>query len=168
MKGFTLIETLIYIAIIGVVLTGFVGYSINISNSREKAYVVEEVQSNARIALELISQKIRMADSVNTGSSTFDSDPGVLSLAMDAGSINPTIFDLNTDDGILRIKEGASSAVNITSDEVNFTNLVFTDQTGTSGRGNIKIEITVEFNTDAEGQAYSYTKSLETSVSLRQ
>jgi type II secretory pathway pseudopilin PulG len=166
--GFTLIETLIYIAVIGAVLSGFVGYSINVSNAREKAYVVEEVQSNARIALDLISQKIRMANSVNTGASTFGSDPGVLSLEMDTGSIDPTIFDLDADDGVLQMKEGVGSALSITTDEVNVTNLVFTDLTGGGTRENIKIEITVEFGNSAGGQVYTYTKSLTTSASLRQ
>jgi type II secretory pathway pseudopilin PulG len=167
-SAFTMIETLIYIAIIGAVLTGFVGYSINISNAREKAYVVEEVQANARIAIDLISQKIRTANSVNVGASTFGSDPGVLSLEMDTGSVDPTIFDLDADDGVLQMSEGVGSAISVTSDEVNVTNLVFTDLTGTGTKENVKIEITVEFGSSSGGQIYTYTKSLRTSVSLRQ
>lgn len=168
MRGFTLLETIIYIAIIGVVLSGFVGYALNISSTREKAYVVEEVQANARAALDTITQKIRSANGVNFASSTLGSDPGVLVLEMNNSSLDPTIIDLSVNDGVLQIKEGAGSAIPLTSDEVQVTNLVFINQSNSAGRENIKVEITVEFNNIDGNQVYSFTKNLETSVSLRQ
>ncbi len=108
-RGFTLIETIIYIAILGMIASAFIFFSVSVSNSRDKTYVVQEVQANARMALELISQKIRSANGVNLESSIFESNPGRLSLSMASSSLNPTIIDLSRDNGNLRIIQGTSS-----------------------------------------------------------
>ncbi len=107
--GFTLIETIIYIAILGMIAIAFVLFSVSVSGSRNKTYVVQEVQANTRMALEMISQKIRSADGINFNSSTFGINPGRLSLSMTKSSLNPTIIDLSGADGALRIIEGTSS-----------------------------------------------------------
>ena len=139
----------------------------SISNSRNKNYVVQEVQANARVALDIIGQRVRAASGVNIGSSTFGSDPGVLSLVMTDGAKNPTIINLDQDDGVLQITEGLSGAVSLTSDEVKITNLVFTNLTPSGERENIKVEMTVEY-ASAEDVEFSYSQSYQTAVSLRQ
>jgi len=165
--GFTLIETLIYIAIIGGVVAGFVAFSISVSNGRNKNYVAQEVQANNRVVLNMITQKIQAASSVNIGASTFGSDPGVLSLAMSDVSKNPTIISLSADDGVLQITEGIASALTVTSDEVKVTNLVFTNLTGTNDRENIKIEMTTEYDSTDDVE-YDFAQSIQTTVTLRQ
>jgi len=165
-NGFTLVETLIYVAIIGMVLSSFVVFSISISNSRSKTYVVQEVHANTRTALNVMSQKIRSATGVNTASSTFGVDPGFLSLSMASSTLNPTILAL--DSNILGIKEGSNATTSITSDEVKITNLVFTDLSGTGNRGNVRIEMTVEYNNIDTDIIYNYSQSIQTTVGLRQ
>lgn len=167
-KGFTLIEVLIYMAILGLVVSGFVSFSLSISDSRNKNYVIQEVQANGRLALELISQKILSSNGVNIGLSTFDSDPGILSLSMFNGSKNPTLINLNQDDGILQITEGSDNSIYITSDEVKITNLVFTDLTSTSEKASIRIQITIKYDNQGDNVNYEYSQSLQTAVNLRQ
>ena len=167
-KGFTFIETLVYIAIIGMVVVSFVMFALSISNTRNKNYVIQEVQANARTAQGIINQKIRAATGINTESSTFGSDPGVLSLSMADSAKNPTIINLDQDNGILRITEGLSDPVVIVSNKVKITNLVFTDLTSADSRGNIRIQMTVEYNTSLSDIKYRYSQSLQTAVSLRQ
>lgn len=167
--GFTLVETLVYITIIAMVVVAFVSFSISVSNSRNKAYVVQEVQANARTTLDLISQRIRAAVGVNTGSCTFGSDPGVLSLAMAEETENPTIIDLDQDNGSLQITQGLGDPVLITSNKVKVTNLVFTNLTPlTVDRENIRVEITLEYDNAGSDIEYTYSQSLQTAVSLRQ
>ena len=67
-KGLTLIETLLYVAIMGMMIQGFVIFTLSISGTNSKAYVVQEVQANTRMALDVISQKIRAADDIITPS----------------------------------------------------------------------------------------------------
>lgn len=166
-NGFTLIETIIYIGIIGLVISSFVFFSLTISNSRAKTYVTQETQANGRDAIEAITRKIRSASGINSGDSVFSSDPGSLSLVMPEAAKNPTLINLSQDNGVLRIKEGGADFIPVVSDEVKITNLVFTDLTPPGGPGNIKIEMTVEYNGSGQDVNYSASQSLETTVSLR-
>ena len=126
--GYTIVELIIYIALIGTLVSGIVLYSLSVTSARNKNYVAQEVQANGRFVLDVIGQRIRAATGVNAGSSTFDFDPGVLSLSMSDSGKDPTIIDLTANDGQLQITEGVSSAVSLTSDEVKVTNLVFTNK----------------------------------------
>lgn len=166
-RGFTLIETLIYIAIIGGVVATFMSFSLSITQSRNKTYVVQEVQANSRTALDIITQKIRSASGVNTSTSVFGSDPGFLSLSMVSSTLNPTTIGLNADDGVLQIKEGSSASTTITTDEVKVSNLVFTNLTVSSTKENIKLQMTIDF-VSSEYVNYEYSQDIQTSVSVRQ
>lgn len=166
LAGFSLIETIIYIAIITIFASSLTSFSILVSDARNKAYVVGEVQSNARIAMSTISKHVRGALDINTVSSTFNTDPGVLSIMSSSSSTDPTIFSLTADDGVLQIQQGAGAQLSVTSDEVRITNLVFTDLTGSSTQPNVGIELTVEF-VSRESILYQYDFSLQTSISSR-
>lgn len=166
--GFTLIEILIYIAIMGVIVTGFITFSISISNTRNKTFVVQEVHSNSRTALNLISQRIRSSTGINSASSTFGADPGVLSLSMAASFRDPTVIDLDQNDGVLRIGEATSSPVAITTDKVKITNLVFTNLTPSGERESIRVEITVEYKDSSGDIIFTYSQNSQTTVSVRQ
>ncbi len=165
-KGFTFIETIIYIAIIGAIVIAFVGFALSVSSSKNKNYAAQEVQANLRFAMDLITQKIKKSAGVNISSSTFDIDPGVLSLEMVEVSENPTIFDLNADDGLLKITQGTSSPIFLVSNEIKITNLIFNNLTASSSKENIKIQVTAEFN-DEESKGYEHIQSLQTSASTR-
>ena len=166
-KGFTLIETLIYIAIIGGIVVSFVGFTLNISKSRQKTFVMQEVQANARVALEAISHAVQSGSGINKSASVFDSDPGKLSIVVSNSALNPTVIDLSTDDGVLQITEGNGVKMPITSNIVRVTNLSFTDLSSGSARENIKIGLTISFATSIDA-GYQYSQSLETAVSVRE
>jgi len=165
--GFTLLEVIIYIGILGMILVAFVYFAISISNIRTKNYVKQEVQANARMAMNLITQRIKAANGINAGLSTFDSDPGELSLSMADSLNNPTIINLDQDDGILQIKEVSDAPVALTSDEVKVTNLVFTDLSSSNTKGNIRVDISINY-ADNGDQAYNYSMTLQSSANLRQ
>ena len=160
-QGFTLVEVLIYIAIIGIVITSFVTFAMSISGSRAKTYVVQEVHANARVALNLISQKIRLADDVfspiagNSNSS--------LELDMPGPDSNLT-FDVAS--GVLNITEGIGSPIPITSDEVNISSLSFTNLAPSEERDNIRIKMIIEYRGDGSKE-YEYSQNLQTAISLR-
>lgn len=162
--GFTLIEIIIYVAIIGGLLVALTSFILTISGSRNKSYSEQEVNANARMALSVISKKIKSASGINAGVSIFDTHPGVLSLAMASSTLNPTVFALNN--GRLTITEGVGSAQFVTDQRINITNLVFTNLTGDGSRGTIGIAINFVYASSA-GSDYSFTNSLQTAVSLR-
>jgi Tfp pilus assembly protein PilW len=166
-QGLTLIETIIYISIIGIVVTSFVGFSISVSDSRNKTYSTQEVQSNMRVAVDLISQKVRSASGVDITNSNFDTHPGYLILTVASTTLNPTIIGLDTTNNTLGIKEGILATTSITSDEVNVSNLVFTNLTSSSTRENIRTQITIDFANSSTPQ-FTYSQSVQSATSLRQ
>lgn len=165
-SGFTLVETLIYIAIMGVVGVVMVKFFLSISSAGSKTRVIREVQSNGRLAIDLISQKIRGSSGLNIASSTFGTDPGVLSLQYDSSADNPTLIQLTADDGQLVITEGTSTAIPITSDEVKITNLIFKNLSRNANRTNIEIDLTIEYDATND-VAFQYIQNWNTSVSSR-
>lgn len=164
-KGFTLIEMVIYLGIVGLLTVSTISFVSAISGANIKTYAAQEVHSNSKMSLDVISKKIRSANSVNIGSSVFGVNPGVLSLSMDNPAENPTVIRVNA--GALEITEGASSPVRITSNNVNISNLVFTDLTGGNSRENIWIALTISYDNTADIE-YTYSQSIRTSVNTRQ
>ena len=58
-SGFTLIELLIYVAFISIMATVFVNFSLDIAGSAQKSRVRQEVQQNARFAMDRMLQEVR-------------------------------------------------------------------------------------------------------------
>lgn len=159
--GFTMVELLVYIALIGTIATSFVSFSLYVGNVRNKTYSAQEVQANVRTALDIISQKIRSAEDVI--SPTEGNTATVLVLDMQGGEPNIT-FDVSA--GILQMTEGAGSPIPLTSTEVSVENIDFTNLAPVGRRDNIKIESTFQFS-NTEDPNFSFTRDYETSVSIR-
>ena len=165
--GFTLIESIITIGLIVAIAGSFAGFVVYIMNARSSVQSMQEVDGNLRVALDVVSRKIRNANGVNIGMSVFDSDPGVLSLSMPTPSADPTIFQLDQDNGILVMREGSSQPVSLTTNEVQLTRLIFSLLSGTPSRENISITLDGE-NSSEDDSYVSFTHSIRTSVSVRQ
>jgi Tfp pilus assembly protein PilW len=166
-KGFTLVEVIMYIGILALIITALASFGFSVMSSNSKTMTVTEVQGNARMALDVIAQKIRASNGINIGNSVFGSDPGTLELSMSDVSKNPTLFNLDANDGRLQIKEGVSSPVFLTSDKVRVTNLVFTNYSQVGEREHVRVTMTVEYK-NAGSVDYSYSYDVWISVSLRQ
>ncbi len=158
--GFTLIEMIIYIAIIGIIVTAFISFSISISNARNKTYVVQEVNANARFALDLIAQKIKASTSIsNPTKGNIDSE---ITLSFKAPADDITFSLLN---GIIQMTEGANPAVSITTNEVSVDSFTFSNLTG-KGRTNIRVEMEISFRNNGS-QIFTYSDTFQNSVTTR-
>lgn len=163
-KGFTLIETIIYIAIIGVVVASFVNFGFSIAGSRSKTYSAQEVHANAREIMAIITDRVRSAENINVGASTFDSHPGVLSLAMADEAKNPTLIYLDNES--IKMTEGLGNALDLSSNKIKISNLIFSNLTPQSKRNSVRINLTINYDAP-EKTEFSYTQSLQTAVSVR-
>ncbi len=166
-SGFTLFEAIITIALLSALAGSFGGFAVSIFSTRSLLKGMHEVDENSRFAIDTISQKIRNATTVNSGASTFDLDPGVLSLSMANPAENPTVFRLNQDNGILTMQQGASQPIAVTSNEVQISRLLFSLLSGAGEPEHIRIII--EAQTSAQDDSYgSFVHTFQTAVSLRQ
>jgi len=161
--GFTLIEFIIYIAIIGGMLTLITGFLWNIVFGNIKEAAFQEVQQNARFALTKITQEIKKAKGINSplhGESPTNS----LSLIMADSNLDPTIFEVI--DGKLRIRQGSAQPNELISDQVIVSSLQFTNLSYEDTPGTIRIELTID-HLDPEGQSYYQASiNLNSTVSL--
>lgn len=161
-QGFTLIEFIIYIGIIVGILVLITGFFWNIISGNIKETSYQEIQQNGRFALTKIIQETKKATGINDPSSGFSSDS--LSLEVAKPDLNPTIFDLKN--GKLRIKQGKSDPIELTSDRVIVTNLLFTNLSYEGTPGTIRIEMTVEHLNPGGQIEYQASIDLKSTVSL--
>jgi len=159
--GFTIVEMILYIAIVSIFMTGLVYFTWDVIYGRVKSFVHQEVNQNTRYAAKRISYEIKNASGVN--SVTADS----ISLATTDSARNPTVISVA--DGRIQIGYGSSgncpttSPCSITSNKVEST-LSFTDLSSGNST-NIKFSLTVS----STGDRHEFNKSetYETSVELR-
>lgn len=162
-NGFTLIEFLLYIVIVGVILVVVGGIGLNILLGKAKQGALEEVSQNARFVMENITSAVRGAQSVNSPARGFSSS--TLSLAMASSSVNPTIFDLSG--GMARIKEGLGAFVSLTSGEVLVTDLQFSNVSYPGAPGAVRIQVTVRQVNPDNRPEYNFEETFYTTASVR-
>jgi len=115
-KGITLIEIILYIAILSLISTAFITMSINIMSLKTKSISQQEISSNLRFISQKINYEIRNAKSI---SSTTASS---LTLVSFDNSRNTTVFDLNN--GNIRMGFGAVGNCPVTNPCVLNSNLI--------------------------------------------
>jgi prepilin-type N-terminal cleavage/methylation domain-containing protein len=169
-KGFTLIEVLLYIAIVTVIMSAMILFAWNVIILGAKSNSQQELYAQARIVSERINSEIRNANDINTGTSNFDvnlvtSSSNQISLVADAPR-NPIIF--NVVSGIVMIKLDALAAVPLHSNSISVTNLIFTNYSSVDGKTkHIGYTLSLMRNTTSAAQQYKGTVTLEGSAEIR-
>lgn len=163
-KGFTLIEVLLYTGIVGIVLASLVGFGWNMMGIGVKTAAHSDAMSNARFVAEKLSFFIREATDIDAANSNFG-----VNMATTSGSKvtlrgvapnDPIVFDVSG--GTLRVRQGASAPVSLTSSNISVNSIVFTNASSADGKTkNIGFDIQLE--TVSEGNRFEY----ESEVSLR-
>lgn len=162
-KGFSLVETLLYIAIVSTVVVALTSFlSVN-QNTAARNQTINEIDQQGAQILQTITQTIRNATSV-TGPVV--GTPGsTLTLVVTDGAKSPTIFDLSG--GAIRIKEGAGAAINISSNRVTASAVTFTNLKPGSAKDSIKIQFTLTYNNPNNIQIFNYNQTFNATADLR-
>lgn len=162
-KGFTFIEFLLYIGIVGVVLTVAGAIGLNVLFGKAKLIAIEEVSQNARFTMEKITESIRSAQQIN--SPTQGATSSTLSLQMADAAKNPTVFTLAS--GILQIQESTGAVVDLTSSEVVVSALQFSNISYPNTPGAVRIEMTLQFTNPENRQEYRFEETFYTTTNIR-
>lgn len=157
-----MIETLVYIAILGMVVSSIVAYTLTLSGSRNKNYVVQNVQANSRAMLSVISEKIRASSVVVTPAAGATSNQ----LVLDMPGASPNII-FSVSNGQLIMTEVGSPDVALTDSRVAVTGLVFTNAAATGERDIVNIQANVSYNAAAGDVEHGYAQDLRTAVIRR-
>lgn len=125
-RGFTLLEVIIYVGILGMVSVFVINTILITSTSFAKSRVKRNLTVQAGEAMERMLREIRLASSVNTGSSVLGSNPGRLFLntavsATNTASITREFF---LSGSTLVMREAGSADIHLTS-ETDITSIIF-------------------------------------------
>lgn len=127
-KAFTLIEIIIYVALLGIFLSAATISLWDIILGNVKSSVQQEVQENLRYSSYRILYEIRSALGVNASSdfgvNLADDSASTLSLAASSPD-NPV--EIRVQNGLLQIKRGALGWGNVTGSAVEVTTLTFSE-----------------------------------------
>lgn len=158
--GFTLVEFLIYIAIIGAVLVGFIQFIVSTAVARSETRAISEVNTNMRFALDIMAQKIHGAQNILT---PLEQSSGA-SIVLDMPLLAPDItFSVNS--GVLNLTEGGSP-VPITSKDVTIELFSVTNHARVGERDNLRISFVVRSN--STGVEFQYSRVAILTASIRQ
>jgi type II secretory pathway pseudopilin PulG len=148
--GFTLIELILYIALVGLIFTGTIQLVWEMVGGGVKNSYEAELNGQMRFVSEKIKREIRSATGINTFTSTS------ISLAKAISGENPTVIDLSA--GQIRIKYGVGAITPITTNLISVTNLTFTNYTSPGNTSmNIGFDITAAKTSSSNNARYQTT-----------
>jgi len=127
-SAFTLIETLMYVAFAGMILTSVVWLAATALTIRSKTRASIVLEEDVRFA----SGRIRSLVTASTGilAPTASATGTTLQLSMASSSANPTTISFAT--GTIYLTQGTGTAMALTSSEVLISRLVFTRVSSTA------------------------------------
>jgi prepilin-type N-terminal cleavage/methylation domain-containing protein len=141
-QGFTLVEMLVYIAILGVLSTLAINVTLSMTRAFAELRVSRDLNASGSVLMERLTRDIRSAYDVDAGQSTLGTNPGRLMLdTKDSGGANTT-NEFYVENGLVKVRVGgvAIGAVMTTSSIVN--NFVLRELVNTKSKA-IKIEVTI-------------------------
>ncbi|MCF7843441.1 prepilin-type N-terminal cleavage/methylation domain-containing protein [Candidatus Gracilibacteria bacterium] len=165
LKGFTLIEMMLYVSICSILLLALTSMFSLLIGARIKNQTIAEVNQSGIQVMQLITQTIRDAKSINAPLAP--SSSSTLSIKMNNAILDPTIFDIAS--GTIRIKEGTSTYTTITNSKVKASSLLFTNTTvvaSTTDGGSVGISFVLTYVTTSSSSDYSYSKVFNGNVSF--
>jgi len=158
--GVSLVETLIYVAILSLIISGLFSFSLTISANRNKAYAVQEVQSNIRSMVTAVKADMRAATAV-TSPTAGNTGP---TLILDMGT-NPDIT-YSVVDNVFYRTAGVGDPVAISTSRSAISGLIFKNLATTNDRDNIELIAVITY-ADGSSRDFSYSQNLQTTFSTK-
>ncbi|HOX96590.1 MAG TPA: type II secretion system protein [Candidatus Woesebacteria bacterium] len=164
-SGFSLIELILYVALLGIIVSGMVTFGLNVVQIRIKNRVEQEVIANTRLVTRRINYEIRNSSAVN--SVTAES----ISLASGDSARNPTVISLSG--GTVTIGYGSTGSCStivpcpLTSRNTTVQSLLFADMSSGVSPQSVKYEVVVKGEVAGAGKSYYYKEYATGSAEVR-
>ena len=163
--GLSLLEIIIYIALLGMVAVFVSNSLIQIVNTYYRAVAEREIISNARLLIETLNKSIASSQEIYTPTSRFNNDAGQLSLitAINTQTGHTTSYvDYYLDNGRIWVKAEGQANVPISASSVRITK--FRLERITQGLNREAVKITLAVNAASSKFTASATLNLTTAV----
>lgn len=147
----------------GIILGSIASFVYSNNKLKNRNQVIAEVDQGALEIMEIITQSVRNADSVNSPSE--ESSASSLSIDTENSSDNPTVFEISGTN--LTIKEGSGSTVNLNSSKIEISNLTFKNMGNVGGKASIAIQFEASYSNAGGREEFNYSKFFYDTASLR-
>jgi len=164
-KAFTLMEILVYIGVLGIIISTVISFLIWASHSNTKVKVMRETLDNARRAMEIMTSETKTAKSIYTPTTTSNQLSLETTRYLPEGE-KTTYLDFYLCDYHLCLKKESQNPISLTSDRVEVKNLVFT-QVITGDIPSIQINLKVDYKNPTNRPEYQASVELTSTASLR-
>jgi len=154
-KGYTLIELLLYVAIMGALLTTVTYFFGTVASARVKDQTILEVNDQGMVLMNYMTQTIRNATSI-TAPAVGATGPS-LTLAVPTSSLSPTVFSAVALPG---------ASVPLTNDKVQVDSLTFKNLSRPSTPGSIQISFVLSRVNSNNRNEYEYQKAFTTTAEV--
>ena len=165
-QGFTLVEMLVYIAIISIIVTVVVSALLWVVRSDTNAKAQRATADSTRNAMRIMTREIREAKDLYAPTMI---TPAQLSLETTANlppGETSTYIDFFLCGTRLCFKRESQNPVALTSEDVEVTNIVFTEVT-TNSTPSVQITLQVEYQNPGNKPELEVAMNATTTVSLR-
>lgn len=139
-RGFTIIETLVYLSILALMLVAVVAVLLNMSRVYNTLTSNRTLNASAVASMERIVREIRQANSIDVANSIFNVNPGklVLNTTDENGAV--TTVEFSVSNGLLAIKQGGNTLGPLNLSSTTVDSLVFR-QISTAVSDAVKVEL---------------------------
>ncbi len=162
-SGFTLVEMLLYMAILSVILFALSSFAFMSFQSRIKNQTIAEVEQQGNQIMDIILQTVRNSAAIN--SPAVQASGTSLSVNTYFGATTPTVFALSGSN--IQMTEGAGSAVNLTGGRVAASVVSFSNLSESGAPGMVRAQFTLTYINNAGTNEYDFNKTFYGTASLR-
>lgn len=156
-KGFTLLEAIIYIAIVSAILTVAIFFAWEIIGNQTKSMVITEVNQNSRYILERVGRDIRQGTAINS----LTEDELVITM-LSGDTLTYSFDDINKQ---LTRQVNSETAAILNSSLVEVTGMW--EDLSANDSGTIGLDLTVVFKTDSTQTDWNSSIITSSSYELR-
>jgi type II secretory pathway pseudopilin PulG len=157
-EGFTLVEILIFTAILAIVAVAFSSILVSITRVQVRQSAAAEVNQQSQFLLQTLQRYVESSSLVEMSS---DAPTTTLKLRMSATASDPTYIYLSG--GVVYLKETENGAIQpLTSESVTVTDLTFNKRANPPGPDSVSIVFTIAYNTS--NVQNRYVQEIDTAI----
>lgn len=164
-SGTTIVELILYVAIVAGLLVGVGGVSMNMFESKAKGLAVGEVSFAASRALSVIEEAVRGAQSITLP--LIGNASTSVTLATASPSSNPTVIRSSGDN--IEMIIGTNPPVLLFPSALRVSNVQFQNVSypGPFRQGSVRVSFTVDAGTNMLTQSYRFSSSFASTATIR-
>jgi type II secretory pathway pseudopilin PulG len=156
-KGFTLLETLVYVAVLATITALVTTTLISMLRPAVRVRAAQALTAGANDTLERMSREIRNSYDIDTLQSSFGTNPGTLALRMMDGAVQETHTFYLSGSRLMLNDNGTVGA--LSADSVAVTSLVFYELSTPVSKG-VRIELELSTTTSAGTRSETFYTTL--------